>query len=78
MVDSDNDTPRSMSDAENDRAEPNNSEVDGIGEAVGSIGLEGAEAEGVGEVPEKESSEGPGSVTMVQNINQLQYMFTYI
>lgn len=69
MVDSDNDTPRSMSEAEDDdRAEPDSNMMDGVQEGVDASGsddddetesLEGQKVEG-------ESSEGPRAATMVR------------
>lgn len=72
MVDSDNDTPRSMSDVEdNDRVEPDSSVMDGVREAANGDGLEGSDTEDAGQQLERESSGGPGSVTMVGSTEQL-------
>ena len=62
-VGSDND----MSDVEdNDRAEPYGSVMDDVREVGNESGLDGAGAEDVDEQrEERESTEGPGSVTMV-------------
>ena len=68
MADSDNDTPRSMSEAEEDnRTEPDTNIMDVVREGVEASGSDDDdEAESLeGEKVEEEGSEGPGTVTMV-------------